>query len=145
MKLTSILLFAVCFQLSATGYSQSISLSEKNAPIETVFEKIKQQSGYLFWYKLDLLKKADKVNVNIKNASVEQALRQVLKNQPLTFEIIDKTIVVKSKAEAGIIEKVIDISGTVTDEKRRVASRCQCKSKENLRSNYNRSEWCFCS
>lgn len=117
MKLTSILLFAACFQLSAAGYSQTISLSEKNATIETIFGKIKEQSGYLFWYKLDLLKKTSKVNINIKNASIEQALNQVLKNQPLTFEIIDKTIVVKSKSEAGTIEKAIDISGTVKDEK----------------------------
>ncbi|MGV3509200.1 MAG: TonB-dependent receptor [Sphingobacteriaceae bacterium] len=117
MKLTSILLFAACFQLSATGYSQSISLSEKNATIESVFEKIKNQSGYLFWYKLDLLKNTSKVNIKIKNASVEQALKQILINQPLTFEIIDKTIVVKSKTETGSIKKAIDVSGTVTDEK----------------------------
>ncbi|HEY0666858.1 MAG TPA: carboxypeptidase-like regulatory domain-containing protein, partial [Sphingobacteriaceae bacterium] len=117
MKLTSILLFVACFQLSAAGYSQSISLSEKNATIETIFEKIKEQSGYLFWYRLDLLKETSKININIKSASIEQALNQVLKNQPLTFEIIDKTIVVKSNTETASAEKTINIRGKVTDDK----------------------------
>ena len=41
MKLTAILLLATCLQVSATGYSQKISISEKNAPLEKVMLQIK--------------------------------------------------------------------------------------------------------
>ena len=48
MKLTAILLLIACLQVSATGFSQMITLSEKNAPLVKVLEKNEQQSVYTF-------------------------------------------------------------------------------------------------
>ena len=50
MKLTFILLTVVALQVSARGYTQSITLTLKNAPLEKVFESITHQSGYRFFY-----------------------------------------------------------------------------------------------
>lgn len=45
MKFTAILLLSAALQVSATGYSQRVTLSEKNAPLEKVFTAIKKQTG----------------------------------------------------------------------------------------------------
>jgi TonB-linked SusC/RagA family outer membrane protein len=128
MKLTAIILLTACLSASARGYSQRVSISAKNASLKTVFAAIEKQAGYTFMYTEDILQKASKVTVNIKDASVEEALATCFKDQPLTYTIVEKVIIVKEKVPngSGVTEDVslsgvedrhppIDISGKVTD------------------------------
>jgi iron complex outermembrane receptor protein len=98
MQLTAILLLAVCLQVSAKGYGQSITLSEKNAPLEKVFREIKSQCGYTFVYRDEWLKEATNVNIDIHNASLELALEACFRNQPLTYTLVKTTVVVRLKS-----------------------------------------------
>ncbi|MFA4866827.1 MAG: SusC/RagA family TonB-linked outer membrane protein [Pedobacter sp.] len=117
MKLI-ICLLIISFQANAIAFSQSISLIEKDASIESVIKKIEKQSGYSFFYKIDLLRNnASKINISLKNASVDQALQQTLSNQPLTFVIVNKTVIIKSKTETSSSEARKPIRGKVTDGK----------------------------
>ncbi|MDR6784315.1 TonB-linked SusC/RagA family outer membrane protein [Pedobacter africanus] len=101
MKLI-ICLLIISLQASAVAFSQRISLSEKNASIESIIKKIEQQSGYSFFYKIDLLRNnASKINLSLKNATVDQALQQTLSNQPLTFVIVNNTVIIKEKPAGG--------------------------------------------
>src|SRR6266496_4258149 len=126
MKLTIILLLAASLQLSARGFTQEITLKENNASIEKVFQQIKKQSGYVFWYEDKLLQKAKPVNISVKNATLEQVLRLLFKDQSLAYEIIGKTVVIKLKEEAKTVDSAIvhqapldiKINGKVSDENR---------------------------
>jgi len=73
MKLTTLFLIIALVQASAKGYSQKITLDEKNKFLEQVFHAFEKQSAYVFFYgNKDV--KAAKVNINIKNASIEEIL-----------------------------------------------------------------------
>ncbi len=111
MKLTAILLLGTCLQVSATVYSQKITLSEKNVLLEKVFKEIKKQSDYLFWYENKVLRQAGKVSIEVSNATLEEVLAQCFANQPLTYSIVDKTVVVKLLEELTITGKVTDSEG----------------------------------
>ena len=63
MKLLIILMFAGFLQVSATGYSQTVSISGKNIPVKKVFDAVKKQAGYVFFYDADLIRKAKPVTV----------------------------------------------------------------------------------
>ncbi|SRR5579862_4488916 len=118
VKFTAIILLSTCLQVSASGYAQSISLSEKNAPLETVMKKIEQQTGYTFFYKIETIEKAKKVTVEVSNATLEQVLKICFKNQELSYNIVDKTIVVEEKKQESKSTNLIplgDIHGHVTD------------------------------
>ena len=82
IKLTIILLIAACLHASAEGFSQTVSLSENNASLEKVFQKIKKQTGYTFAYTRAHLQKAVPVNIHVLNAPLEEALRVCFKDQP---------------------------------------------------------------
>jgi len=97
IKLTTILLTVVCLQISAKSLSQQITLSQKNAPIQKVFEEIKKQSGYKFWYEDAMLTKSKPVDISIRNASLDDALTLLFRNQPFSYEVIGKIIAVKEK------------------------------------------------
>lgn len=123
MKFTAIILLIACLHVSAKGFSQRITLSEKNAPLVKVFSSIEKQSGYTFWYKLELVKRVGNVDVETKNATLEEALNLCFKDQPLTYTIIGKTIVIKPKvvrieeASAIVTPPLITITGKVTNLK----------------------------
>lgn len=97
MKLAAFLLFTVCITASAKSFSQKITLSVKEAPLEKVFKEIKKQSEYVFFYDEAWLKQAKKVSLNVDNTALEEVLNICFANQPLTFSIIGTTVVVKQK------------------------------------------------
>ena len=126
MKLTTIFLLVACMQLSAAGYGQRISISGQNMSLKKVFTEIQKQSGYSFLYFDKDLQNAKAVTINAQNADLTQVLNQVFKEQPLTYTIIEKTIVVKQrerideqKNETVNEVQAIDVRGTVTDEQGR--------------------------
>lgn len=122
MKLMAILLFAAFLNVSAKGYSQ-ISLEGKNASLLKIFRLIERQTGYDFLYSYELLRSAGKVTVNVKNVPLEQALSACLKDKPLEYSIVHKTIIIKPKKilpEKTAIDDApppIDIRGTVVNDK----------------------------
>src|SRR3954469_12546853 len=94
MKLTIILLFFYS-QSIAISFAQRVTLSEKDIPLSTLFAKIKSQTNYTFVYTDALLKKTKPVTIDVKNVTIENALANCLANQSLTFNIVNKIIVIK--------------------------------------------------
>lgn len=97
MKVTAVLLLVACLQVSAAAYSQKISLSVRNTPMEKIFREINRQSGYLFLYSNEVLQKAKPVTLEVKDTPLEKVLQECFENQPLTYTITDKTIIVKQR------------------------------------------------
>lgn len=125
MKLTAFFLLCICLQVSATGHSQEISISETNVPLKKVFKEIEKQSSYQFFYKDKLLRQTGNVTISVSKATVEEALQKCLANQPLTFMVVDKIILIKEKekpakvvnAEVREMPRIAAIKGTVKGEK----------------------------
>src|ERR1700716_3727136 len=76
MKLTAIILLIGCLHLSAKGYTQKITLSEKNAPFKKVLHEIEKQAGYQFLFFDDDLKLAKTVTIEARNTDFDEVLRQ---------------------------------------------------------------------
>ncbi|MFN0293599.1 SusC/RagA family TonB-linked outer membrane protein [Pedobacter helvus] len=115
------LLLLTCFKVTATVNAQSVNLTLKDASLETVFNEIKKQTGFSFWYDKEEIDKTSKISVSIKNASIQQVLEQCLKGLPYSFEIFDKTVVIKRKNKPNNIQensKALDFpaKGKVIDE-----------------------------
>lgn len=96
MKFTVILL-VTCLQVSARSFSQTVTLSEKNVSLQKIFQEIKSQTGFSFFFDELLLKQAKKVTIEIKEQPLEMALDLCFKNQSITYSIVGTTIVIKEK------------------------------------------------
>jgi len=123
MRLTALLLLVGCLQVSATGFAQKVSLSEENAPLKKVFREIRRQTGYVFFYNAQLLERSHNVSITTKDAPLEQVLNQCFEGQPLTYSIVNKTIVVRPGKEQLTQPAITDstpspfwIGGRITDE-----------------------------
>ncbi|WP_423146002.1 TonB-dependent receptor [Rubrolithibacter danxiaensis] len=119
MKLTAILIFAALTNVSAKSYSQIVSLQQKNTSVEKILRLIEEQTGYHFLYEKKDIASAGKININVANVLVEEALNQCLKDQPLTYKIFQQTIVLRKKDEVHGTKALSlqTIQGTVTDNK----------------------------
>ncbi len=124
MRLTTMILTLSVLQLSANTFAQKIKLSEKNAPLLQVFDKISLQSGYDFFVSKDLLEQAGPVNIDIKNDDIRVVLDEIFHNQPLSYVIEDRFVKIQKK-EQGLFNKLTqylaetDIKGQILDENHR--------------------------
>jgi len=118
MKLTTLALILALGHASAKGYSQKITLNEVNVPLKKVLKSIESQSAYVFFYDSKDVEKS--VNVRVRNASIEEALDECLKNVGLSYKIIDKTVLLQQKEafQKALAEFLPPpIKGKITDSK----------------------------
>jgi TonB-dependent SusC/RagA subfamily outer membrane receptor len=123
MKLTAILLLIGTMHLAAASYSQNVTVSRKNTTLETVFKDIKQQTGFLFFYSGKVNLKKQTLNVELKNVPLEEALKACLIDQNLTYNIVDKTIVIRNKEMNGVLTRAAEtiiVSGKVLDAETKI-------------------------
>jgi TonB-linked SusC/RagA family outer membrane protein len=120
MKLTLVLTISILLQVNATGYAQKITLSAESITLKKLFKEIRKQSKYDFFYDASIIQNIQHININVKDATIEQVLEECLKGQPLTYSVKDKFVVIKEKIltqDSPPQAKGIDIKGKVTDEK----------------------------
>ncbi|MNK15554.1 TonB-dependent Receptor Plug Domain protein [compost metagenome] len=119
MKLTTLLIFAVLFQVSAASNAQ-ITIVNKNITLERVFKEIQKQSGYDFFYNNELIRNLSPVSLNLKNASVTTVLEASLNGLPFQYKIVENSVVITAKANAAILQNPVqqNVEITVRDENR---------------------------
>ena len=121
MKLTLLFLLFTSQTFAIGGYAQSVSLNEEKAPLQKLFAQIENQTGCSFFYNAEWLRKANPVTIRVKNASLEKTLDLCFSNQPLSYAIVGKTVVLTLKGETGTAPaplqvSPIDVSGRIVDE-----------------------------
>ena len=97
MKLTVMLILIAC-QIGGVGFTQQVTLHNKNALLTDIFNEIHQQTGYVFLYETTWLEKAKPVEINGTKIPLTDALDQCFKDQQLTYILTGKTIVLQFKA-----------------------------------------------
>jgi TonB-linked SusC/RagA family outer membrane protein len=119
MRLTAFLLLSASLHLSARGYSQ-VTLTEKEAPLQKIFREIHRQTGYDFLFSAELVRDAGPVTLRLENVTLEQALDACLKGKGLSYDIVERTVVIKPVAVSPVVvapsgSANTDIHGRVTD------------------------------
>lgn len=123
MKLIIILMSIGILHVSASGYAQRITLTEKNASLEKIINKIRTQSGYDFLGNTKLIRTAKPISIDVKGSTLEDVLRICFANQDLTYAVKNNIVVIRKKVEADPITVAeialvaIDVRGRVIDEK----------------------------
>lgn len=120
MKLTTFLMMISLMYASAKGYSQ-VSLNERNTTLDKVFRLIEKQTDYVFFIKNYDASRVN-VSVKLKNASINEALMQCLKDLPLTFKVIGKNIAIVEKEAVQdplntAVVLAVEVKGRVLDGK----------------------------
>jgi TonB-linked SusC/RagA family outer membrane protein len=97
MKLTLLFVAAAFLHAQANISAQTVSLHFEKEKIEKVFKEIQKQTGYTIVYNSKFAEQARPVTVNSTKSDLQEALKQIFENQPFTYEIQEKIIVLKEK------------------------------------------------
>jgi len=98
-KTKKLLLLLILLQLNLIAFAQMVSVQGRKIPIKETFKMIKKQTGCAFFYEPELLQETTPVTINIKNRSLEDALKVILKNQPINFNIQGNTVFITKRID----------------------------------------------
>lgn len=117
-----LLLLATCWRLSAQESSPRLTLQEKNVSLKKVFNDISKQTGLSVMYDDELIRNTGPLSLDVKNVTLEEALRTCLAGKDLDFTIKGNAIVIEKAAEkrrqliSDYAARNNIISGKITDE-----------------------------
>lgn len=121
IKFTLILLFLSLLSINASTYSQNtlITLHVDNSTIEEVFEQIKQKTEFKIFFKNSEIDLDRRVSFEANKHRLDYILDKVFKGTNVSYAIIDKQIVLRSKKQeiTALDQDQQDIiQGTVLDK-----------------------------
>ena len=122
MKLTIVLLIGFLITASATNtYSQKtrLDINLSNISIKGVLGYIEQNSEFVFLYRSEDFNTSKKVDIDLKDASINQILDEALKGEKVVYDVYERQIVIRKDNELPITsqQQKKEISGNVKDSK----------------------------
>lgn len=121
IRLKALLITCLFLVLSIKAcFSQTLSLQVKNQSIEQVIKQLRSQTDYAIMIASDALQKTKPVTVTLKDVPIEQALKEIFRNQPpnLKYEIKGKNIIIRKLSKENSDNKTENktiIEGTILD------------------------------
>jgi len=112
----SVILLNICF---SSLYSQStildkrIAFKAKNKPLYTVLNEISSQIGYDFSYNADLISSNQIIKIDTDSTELFHILDLILNDTLLTYNIIEKQIVIHKKNS---IRKISSVSQNISNQ-----------------------------
>lgn len=112
MRLTFLLLTTVLMSVHASVRSQSVTLSGVNLPLKQVFSAIERQTGYVVFSNRGDLNNTRPVSLDVQNMPLIALLDFALRDQPLSYIIEGKTIVLSLKP---VVKESVKTEAPVAD------------------------------
>ena len=117
MRMSLFLLFAGLMQVFAESYAQDTRLTiyKNNITLENLLTEIESNSEFFFFYSNEKIDKSITVNIDAQQQTIAGILDHALKGTDITYQVIDKAIILSKK---NVIQPIIQqpvITGTVTD------------------------------
>lgn len=121
-KLIAFILMAMLVQVSASTYSQNVSLNFKNKPLKIVLNEIQKQTGLELLYNSTSLEKKN-VSIKIKDIPFQKALGDILVGHNLIFEIKDHNILIKERAPSKQVKNTTSIKDVASRQQENITGR----------------------
>ena len=121
MRLMMLFTVGLVFQLSATGFAQSVRMTGGEQTLRAVFEQVEKQTGKITLFSNNELDMNKTVRLEAKSFTLEDLYSQLLRGMGLTFEITDGYVVIRKDDEKSVKDedvKSVTVVGRVTDTKR---------------------------
>ncbi len=124
MKTLKVILLSLAFFcFSATVFSQCITLDLSNITVREAIQTLKVKTGYSFVYEVKDIDTQRKITVKLKNKPINEAVKQILVGQKVSYSIQGRNIIViknnKSNSSANAVtnENPKKSTGIVVEKK----------------------------
>ncbi len=97
IKLTTLLYFIAFLQISLASNAQTITHTSKRESLEKILQIIKSQTQFEVLGTKSMLEGSQLISIEARNMPLETYLQKVFEKQPVSFKIVDHTIVLTKK------------------------------------------------
>src|SRR5690606_25308919 len=118
-------------------------INRKNVSIQEVLNHLKRHTDYAFVHNSELLKQR-KININLNDVSLKEALDECFKDSPFEYSILDKNVLIRQKEASSIVSgtsgtknanhQEFRITGQVQDEEGNALPGVSVKIKESAQN-----------
>jgi len=117
MRLTILLLLGCMFTVSANSYAQKtrLDINMSNNTIRDLFAFIEENSEFIFLYRNEDFNVAKKIQIDLKDATINQILDEALKGEKVSYDVYERQIVIRKTGEVFSSQQRKELSGTVHD------------------------------
>jgi Outer membrane receptor proteins, mostly Fe transport len=126
MKKLRYFLFLLVLVMATSAFAQQkkVTLALENVTVKAALEALKSQSGLSYWFDANDVNMQKVVSVNVKEKSVDETLKIILRGQDVRFEVKNDHIVItkvtaqsQKASESQAFGEPRRVSGKITDEK----------------------------
>ncbi|MEL0454674.1 SusC/RagA family TonB-linked outer membrane protein [Flavobacteriaceae bacterium SZ-1-7] len=116
MRLSIVFMMTAMLSLNAKAYSQSkfVKINLTNVSFSELFEVIRQQTDYSFFFNDEKIAELDKISVNKERVTVKDLLDEILAGTNLSYKLVDGVVVIVEDGKVVETQTLI-ISGSVVD------------------------------
>jgi TonB-linked SusC/RagA family outer membrane protein len=102
MKLFTFFMILGVFNCFAGAFSQDaiISLNIKNGTLPELFDAIEKKTEYKIFYKTSIIDNNQSISLSVNEKPVSELLSMILTDQNLTYDLVDKVIVITSNVNS---------------------------------------------
>ena len=111
----NVVLMTVSFSFAQQN-TDRVTLNMKNASLSEVFSEIKRQTNLSFMFSNDDLKDVKRKDVQMKNVTVDEAMKKCLEGTGLEYELTNNVVVIRQSAAKMEKAQQVTLSGTVRDK-----------------------------
>lgn len=111
----NVVLMTVSFSFAQQN-TDRVTLNMKNASLSEVFSEIKRQTNLSFMFSNDDLKDVKRKDVQMKNVTVDEAMKKCLEGTGLEYELTNNVVVIHQSAAKMEKAQQVTLSGTVRDK-----------------------------
>lgn len=122
VKLSVFLVLVFSLQVGATGFSQTVTLNLKNAPVKKVFKEIMRQTGVSIIYNEKNFEKLSPVNIHVRQSSIENVLKLCFRDQEYIYQINNNTVSIRPAppviVKANSVEEILEappVTGSIVN------------------------------
>lgn len=118
MRLTILLILGCMLTVSANSYAQKtkLDINMTNTTVRDLFGYIEENTEFVFLYRNEDFNLSKKVEISLKDASIQQILDEALKGENVTYDVYERQIVIRKSGEFLLSQQRKDLSGTVRDQ-----------------------------
>lgn len=99
MKLTWILTMILTFPVSASVWSQTMSVKLKNSTLQELFIQIEKSSDYRFFFNNDEVDVTKRISIKAENRTIAEILDEAFKDMPYSFEEFENKLIFIEQAQ----------------------------------------------
>ena len=110
----TIIVLILLIPINAFSQNNIVSIQPEDSTLQSILTSIRDQTGYDYILNDDVISPKTRIDIIIKDVSIDKALKQIFKNLNASYKVNDKTIIITPKVTITDSRNLV-ISGRVVD------------------------------